>query len=128
MVGGERCRGWQRNFERRPLSQSLFRSLPSDGRFVALAFCPSTQRTLGCQLFLNTSKCFLDLLPLGIGSLRHFVFCKTLMAKFCLKVVNCVARVCQQPLGFFARSGLLPKCLPRGVQLLKAGAAVTYER
>jgi hypothetical protein len=104
----------------------LFRSLPpGDGHFVALAFCLSAQRTLGCQLFLNTSECFLDLLPLGIGSLRHFVFCKALMAKFCLKVVDRFARLCQQPLGFFARSGLLPKCLPRGLQLLKAGAAVT---
>jgi hypothetical protein len=125
MVGGKLCRRRQRSFDRCPLQQSLFRSLPGDGRFGALAFCPSTQRTLGCQLFLNNSESFLDLLPLGIGSLRHFVFCKTLMAKFCLKIVNCVARLCQQPLGFFARSGLLPKCLPRGVQLLKAGAAVT---
>jgi hypothetical protein len=102
----------------------LFRSLPGDGRFVALAFCPSTQRTLGCQLFLNNNECFLDLLPLGIGLLRHFVLCKTLMAKFCLKVVDRVARLCQQPLGFLARSGLLPKGLPGGVQLLKAGAAI----
>jgi hypothetical protein len=102
----------------------LFRSLPGDGRFVA-AFSLSAQRTLGCQLFLNTSECFLDLLPLGIRSLRHFIFCKALMAKFCLKIVDRVARLCQQPLGFFARSGLLPKCLPRGLQLLKAGAAVT---
>ncbi len=125
MVGGKLCRRRQRSFDRCPLQQSLFRSLPGDGRFGALAFCPSTQRTLGCQLFLNNSESFLDLLPLGIGSLRHFVFCKTLMAKFCLKIVNCIARLCQQPLGFFARSGLLPKCLPRGVQLLKAGAAVT---
>lgn len=99
--------------------------MPDDGRFVALAFCPSTQRTLGCQLFLNTSECFLDLLPLGIGSLRHFVFRKTLMAKFCLKVVDRVARVRQQPLDFLARSGLLPKGLSGGVQLLKTGAAVT---
>jgi hypothetical protein len=103
----------------------LFRRLPGDGCVVALAFCPCAQRTFGCQLFLNNSECFLDLLPLGTGSLRHFVFCKTLMAKFCLKVVDRVARVRQQPLGFLARSGLLPKALPGGVQLLKTGATVT---
>jgi hypothetical protein len=124
MVGGKRRRRWQRSFDRSPLSQSLFHSLPGDGRLVALVFCPSTQRTLGCQLFLNNNECFLDLLPLGIGSLRHFVLCKTLMAKFCLKVVGRVARLCQQPLGFLACSGLLPKGLPGGVQLLKAGAAI----
>jgi hypothetical protein len=125
MVGGKRCRRWQRSFDRGPLPQSLFRSVPGDGRFVALAFCPSTQRTLGWQLFLNNSEFFLELLPLGIGALRHLVFCKALMAKFCLKVVDRVARIGQCALGFLARSGLLPKGLPGGVQLLKAGATVT---
>jgi hypothetical protein len=120
MVGGERCRRRQRSFDRCPLPQSLFHSLPGDDRFVALAFCPGMQRTLGCQIFLNNSECFLNPLPL-----RHFVFCETLMAKLCLKVVDRVARIRQCPLGFFARSGLLPKGLPGGVQLLKAGAAVT---
>ena len=47
------------------------------------------------------------------------------MAELCLEFVDGVARVRQQPLGFLARSGLLPKGLPGGVQLLKAGAAVT---
>ena len=47
------------------------------------------------------------------------------MAELCLEVVDGVARVRQQPLGFLARSGLLPQGLPGGVQLLKAGAAVT---
>ena len=50
------------------------------------------------------------------------------MAQLCLKVVDRVARVSQQPLGFLARSGLLPKGLANGVQLLKAGAAVTMNQ
>ena len=60
-----------------------------------------------------------------LNSLRHLVSCKTLMTELCLEFVNGVARVRQQSLGFLARSGLLTNGLPGGVQLLKAGAAVT---
>ena len=47
------------------------------------------------------------------------------MAELRLEIVDDVARVSQQPLGFLARIGLLPQRVPCGVQLLKAGAAVT---
>jgi hypothetical protein len=42
--------------------------------------------------------------------------------------VDGVARVCQQPVGLLTRSGLLPKRLPGGVQLLKARATVTMNQ
>jgi hypothetical protein len=125
MVAGEGRRWWLPSLDRRPLPQPLLGGLCGNDRLVAFPFRPRAHRTLGHQLLLRCSERFLDLQLLCIGSLRHFVSCKTLMAELCLKVVDGVARINQQPLGFLARSGLLPQGLPGGVQLLKAGAAVT---
>ena len=125
MFAGAGRRRWQRSFGRRPLPQPLFGGLRGNNRLVAFPFRPGAQRPLGCQFFLNSRERFLDLLSRGIGSLRHFVVCQTLMTEFCLEVVDGVARVRQQPLGCLARGGLLPKGLSSGVQLLQAGVAVT---
>jgi hypothetical protein len=125
MLPGEGRRRWQRSFDHRPLPQPLFGGLRSNDRLVAFPFRPHAHHTLGRQLLLRRSERVLDLQSLGIDSLRHLVACKALMSKLCFKVVDGVARVRQQPLGFLARRGLLPKGLPGGVQLLKAGAAVT---
>ena len=103
----------------------LFGGLRGNGRLVAFPFRSPAQRTLGRQLLLHRSECFLELQSLYIDSLPHLVSCKTLMAELCLEVVDGVARVRQQPLGLLARSGLLPKGFSCCVQLLKTGPAIT---
>ena len=127
MVGGEGRRRWQRSFDRRPLPQLLFGGLRGNNRLFAFTFRSRAQRTSARELLLRRSERVLDLESLCIDSLRNLVACKALMAKLCFKVVDGVARVRQQLLGFLARRGLLPKGLSRGVQLLKTRAAVTMD-
>jgi hypothetical protein len=115
--------GRRSSFDRLP--RPLCGGLRGGSRLVAFPFCPRAQRTLGRQLLLHPCERFLDLRSLCIDSLRHLVSCKALMAELCLEVVDGIAGIRQQSLGFLAGGGLLSEGLPGGVQLLEAAAAVT---